>query len=92
MKKTYEKPKVVIQDMSVNCFVAGDCSNAGAAVLDYAEDSCTYFDEESYITFFSYQCADTSGLAIDIVHPNPASPFAQICYHRPLDVLSFFNS
>ena len=92
MKKTYEKPTAYIQDMSVNCFVAGECSKADAAVLNYAEDSCTYTDPESYMTFFSAQCQTEDGWGVDIVNPNDTSPYAQLCYHRPLDIFTFFNS
>ncbi len=92
MKKVYTKPVVLIQDMSVNCFVAGACSDAGAQVLNHSETSCTLYDAGSNMTFFSYQCEDDTGFGVNIVHPNPNSPFAQLCYHRPLDVSSFFNS
>lgn len=92
MKKVYQKPAALIQDMTVNCFVAGACSKAGSLVLDFSEDTCTYFDASSYMTFFSSQCEDGTGFGIDIVNPNKTSAFAQICYHRPADALSFFNS
>lgn len=92
MKKTYEKPMAYVQDMSVNSYAAGACSDAQAAVINYSESSCYYFDSSSGLTFFSYQCRDETGFGIDIVNPNPRSPYAQICYHRPLDMLSFFSS
>ena len=92
MKKSYTKPSAYIQDMSVNCFVAGACEEAGAMVLGFSEDECTYYDPASNMTFFSHQCEDTTGFGVDIINPNPASPFAQLCYHRPLDVSQFFSS
>lgn len=93
MKKDYCKPKAVVQNLAVNCFIAGACSDVkGVAVLNFSEDSCTYFDEESFMTYFSQQCESEDGLGVNIVNPNPQSPFAQLCYHRPLDVLNFFNS
>ena len=92
MKKMYEKPKAYIQDMTVNCFVAGSCSDEGALVLNFGENDCTYFDAKSNMTFFSHQCQDTTGFGVDIINPNPASPFAQLCYHRPADALTFFSS
>lgn len=92
MKKKYEKPSAFIQDMTVNCFIAGDCSSSSAGVLGYSEDTCTYVDPESYMTFFSSQCQDDSGFGVDIVNPNDQSPYAQLCYHRPLDALTFFSS
>ena len=94
MKKVYEKPSAYIQDMSVNGFVAGACGSAGSGVgvINYSETTCYYYDAQSGLTFFSYQCKDESGFGIDIVNPNSHSPYAQICYHRPLDVLNFFSS
>lgn len=92
MKKTYEKPKAYIQDMTVNCFVAGACSDAGVPTVGYDVDTCYYTDPESYMTFYSAQCEDGTGWGVDIVNPNASSPFAQLCYHRPLDSLAFFSS
>ena len=92
MKKTYEKPTAYIQDMSVNSFVAGACTSAGANVLNYGESDCTYTDPENYVTFFSSNCQTTDGWGVDIVNPNDTSPYAQLCYHRPLDIFTFFNS
>lgn len=92
-KKKYVKPMAAIQCMAVNNFVAGACSDAGAAIVHFYEDTCTYVDPSSYMIFFSQQCEkDDSGFGVDIVHPNPTSPSAQLCYHRPVDALSFFNS
>lgn len=95
MKKKYMKPSAVIQDMTVNSFAAGLCSSQNGIAIYYAEDSCTYFDEESFSTFFSDQCEDFEKygeFGVNIVSPNPQSPFAQLCYHRPLDSLAFFSS
>lgn len=94
MKKTYVKPKAFIQDMSVTNFVAGACGSAGSGVgiLNYAETTCFYYDEQTGLTFFSYQCKDETGFGLDIVNPNDNSTAAGICYHRPLDILNFFSS
>lgn len=94
MKKIYEKPRAFVQDMSVGGFVAGACGSAGndVGVLNYSENSCFYYDDQTGLTFFSYQCKDESGFGLDIVNPNKNSPAAAICYHRPLDVLNFFSS
>ena len=94
MKKTYEKPVAFVQDMTVNSFVAGACASAGGnvGVINYTEDTCYYYDSQSGMTFFSAQCEDETGFGVNIVRPNPQSQFAQICYHRPLDVLNFFSS
>lgn len=92
MKKKYIKPSALIQDMTVNSFAAGLCSDSGAAVLHYGEDSCEYVDPQGGITFFSSNCEKGDMYSYDIVNPNPQSPFAQLCYHRPLDALAFFSS
>ena len=94
MKKPYTEPRAFIKDMSINGFIAGACGSAGSGVgvINHTETSCYYYDAESGLTFFSYQCKNESGFGIDIVNPNPKSPYAQICYHRPLDVLNFFSS
>ncbi|MCQ2479301.1 MAG: hypothetical protein MJ120_01575 [Clostridia bacterium] len=92
MKKEYKKPVVVIQDLSVNNFVAGACAQAGGTIVNSTESSCTYTDPSSYMTFFSSQCDDGTEWSVNIVNPNPASPFAQLCYHRPMDSMSFFSS
>ncbi len=92
MKKDYCKPKAVIQDMSVNCFVAGACADPeGVAVLNYGEHDCVYVDA-NYTIYFAEQCEDDSGFGVNILLPNNQSEYAQLCYHRPLDVLNFFNS
>lgn len=91
-KKKYIKPVAVVQCMAVNNFVAGACSDAGAAVVQFSENSCTYCDPNNFMTYFSAQCEDDTGFGVNIVNPNPSSPFSQLCYHRPVDVLSFFNS
>lgn len=94
MKKRYEKPEAIVQDMRVNSFAAGACASAGegVGVINHSEDTCYYYDAESNMTFFSAQCRDDTGFGVDVVNPNPQSPFAQICYHRPLDMLNFFSS
>lgn len=93
MKKEYSKPIAVIQNMTVNSFVAGACMDAGAFVINFNEDSCTFIDDESGMMFFSAQCDTDDGFGVNIVNPNPESPYAQLCYHRPLDsAFSFFNS
>lgn len=94
MKKAYEKPRAYIQDMSVNGFVAGACGSAGTGVgvVNYSENTCYFYDYTSGLTFFSAQCQDDTGFGVDIVNPNPSSPYAQICYHRPLDAMNFFSS
>ena len=93
MKKEYSKPLAIIQNMTVNSFVAGACMDAGAAVIDFGEEDCYYESANGWV-FFSYQCeSEEFGMyGLNIVHPNDESPFAQLCYHRPLDALSFFNS
>ena len=95
MKKKYIKPSAVIQDMTVNSFAAGLCTSQNGTAVYYAEDTCTYYDEESMSTFFSDQCEDFEKygeFGVNIVKPNEQSVFAQLCYHRPLDALSFFSS
>ena len=92
MKKDYQKPMALIQELSVGGTATGACSSAGAGVLNFAESTCYYVDDESGMVFFSKQCDDGTGFGVNIVNPNPRSPFAQLCYHRPLDVLSFFSS
>lgn len=95
MKKKYIKPSAMIQDMTVNSFVAGLCSSQNGIAVYYAENSCTYYDEENFMTYFSDNCSDFDKYGewgVNIVNPNPQSPFAQLCYHRPLDSLSFFSS
>ena len=92
MKKKYIKPCALIQNLAVNNFVAGACLDAGGTVVNSTEDTCFYTDPTSYMTFFSAQCADGSMWGVDIVNPNPQSPWAQLCYHRPMDALSFFSS
>lgn len=92
MKKEYIKPISVIQDLSINNFVAGACADANGTIVNSTENDCTYTDPTSYMTFFSYQCADGTEWSVDIVHPNPTSAFAQLCYHRPMDSLMFFSS
>lgn len=92
MKKTYSKPRVYIQDMRINSFVAGACSDMGVPTVNYDIDTCYYTDPESHMTFYSAQCEDETGWGVDIVNPNKSSPYAQLCYHRPLDVLNFFSS
>lgn len=92
MKKDYIKPVALIQDMTVNSFSAGMCSSAGGIVVGFTEDTCTYTDDESMMTFFSHNCATGDEWSVDIVNPNSTSPFAQLCYHRPLDSLAFFSS
>lgn len=92
MKKAYEKPMALVQDLTLNNFVAGACSSSGATPINFSEDTCTYTDESSMFTFFSSQCDKGDGFSGNIVNPNPQSPFAQICYHRPLDEFTFFSS
>lgn len=92
MKKDYQKPAALIQDMTVNSFVAGACTDAGGTLVTLTEDTCSYTDEGSSMTFFSGNCEDGSEWGVNIVNPNSQSPFAQLCYHRPLDALSFFSS
>ena len=91
--KKYTKPIALVQDMTINAFAAGACSNApNAIVLNSSETSCYYQDPDSFVIFFSMQCDTNDGFGIDVVNPNPNSPYAQLCYHRPLDALNFFNS
>lgn len=93
MKKQYIKPEALVQDLTVNNFVAGACSDANGTVVDSTEDTCFYTGPaSSYMTFFSSQCADGSQFGVNIVNPNPSSGFAQLCYHRPMDALAFFSS
>lgn len=92
MKKKYEKPVIHIEDMTVNCFMCGSCSTSGGISLNYNEDTCTFTDPESYMTFFSDNCDTGDGWGANIVNPNPHSPYAQVCYHRPLDTVNFFSS
>ena len=92
MKKMYEKPRAYIQDMTLNCYVAGACTDANAIVLNYGEDSCSYTDPESYVTLFGPQCQDETGWGLNILDPNISSEYATLCYHRPLDMLNFFAS
>lgn len=92
MKKQYIKPEALVQDLTVNNFVAGACADANGTIVDSAEDTCLYTDPTSYMTFFSTQCADGSAWGVNIVNPSPNSPYAQLCYHRPMDALSFFSS
>lgn len=95
MKKEYIKPSAIIQDMTVNSFAAGLCSSQSGIAVYYAEDSCIYEDEESGSIFFSTQCEDFDKygeFGVNIVNPNQQSPFAHLCYHRPLDELAFFSS
>ncbi|MCQ2480064.1 MAG: hypothetical protein MJ120_05430 [Clostridia bacterium] len=94
MKKTYEKPQALIQNMAINGFVAGACSAAGnnVAVINYSETSCRYSDSQTGLVFFSSQCKDSDEDGVDIVNPNKSSPAADLCYHRPLDTLNFFSS
>lgn len=92
MKKSYERPMALVQNLAVNNFVAGACSGAGGTVVNLSESTCTYTDESSMFTFFASQCDKGDGFSGNIVDPNPQSPFAQICYHRPLDEFSFFSS
>ncbi len=92
MKKEYCKPKAFVQNLTVNCFTAGGCSNAGALVVNFTEDKCYYTGDDG-ITYFSRQCESGDGWGVDIVNPNPYSDYAQLCYHRPLDAdIMFFNS
>lgn len=91
MKKEYKKPSILIQDMTVNSFAAGLCSSQDGIAVYYAEGNCKFTDEESGMTFFSDNCTGDEW-SVNIVNPNPQSPFAQLCYHRPLDALNFFAS
>lgn len=92
MKKAYSKPVSVIQNLSLNGFVAGACSDAGGTIVDSTENDCFYVDPTSYMTFFSAQCDDGTEWSVNIVNPSPGSIFAELCYHRPMDELSFFSS
>lgn len=92
MKKEYIKPVSIIQDLTINNFVAGACADAGGTIIDSTESTCTYTDPTSYMTFFSSQCDDGTEWSVNIVNPNPTSPYAQLCYHRPMDSILFFNS
>ena len=92
MKKEYIKPASVIQDLTINNFVAGACADAGGTIVDSTENDCFYTDPSSFMTFFSSQCDDGSEWSVNIVNPNPTSPYAQLCYHRPMDSLFFFSS
>lgn len=92
MKKIYQKPTAFLQNLQVNSFCAGACSGAGGSVVASTEDTCSYSDSETGFTFFSTNCADGSEWGLNIVSPNAQSPAATICYHRPLNETSFFNS
>ncbi len=89
MKKEYKKPSVFIQDMVVNSFAAGLCKDNGKSLVYYTENTCTVTDEESGSTFFGDNCTGDE-FSFNVVHPNPQSPFAQLCYHRPEEATSFF--
>lgn len=91
MKKEYIKPSAVIQDMTVNSFAAGLCKDSNLTPIYYAENTCTVVDEESGMTFFGENCTGDEW-SVNIVNPNPQSPFAQLCYHRPLESSPFFSS
>lgn len=91
MKKEYKKPSVMIQDMTVNSFAAGLCKDNNLTPIYYAENTCTVVDEESGMTFFGDNCTGDEW-SVNIVNPNPQSPFAQLCYHRPLESSPFFSS
>ena len=92
VKKEYVKPQAVIQDMSVNSFMAGLCSSMGGTAINYSEDTCSITDPDSFMTYFSDNCETDDGWGVDIVNPNVHSPYAQLCYHRPMDALTFFSS
>lgn len=87
MKKKYEKPMAVIQDMTVNCFVAGACG--GGIMVQHSETTCVY-DTGAGVKFFSFNCISEGGF--DIVDPNTYSMFAGLCYHNPGDTSNFFSS
>lgn len=92
MKKKYIKPSALIQDMTVNSFAAGLCRDNGGIAVLYAENTCEYYDDEDGMTYFGDNCTGDEW-HINIVTPNSQSPFAQLCYHRPLEADNpFFSS
>ena len=91
MKRAYSKPVAVVENMLVSNFVATACSSDLS--VNFYESTCSIYDPDTGFTYFSANCeaADPVG-GLNIVNPNPQSPAAVICYHRPYDSAAFFGS
>ena len=84
MKKTYVKPRIVIETFGLSTSIAGDCEtktntpNSGKCAYTYEDE---FFGE---INLFIE--------GVDACKIKEQDGYNGICYHVPLDTTTLFNS
>lgn len=73
MKKTYEKPVLIIESFQLDATVAASCSSQGYIPISYGENSCSFEGQ-----FFNYD-----NCQMDVTGPE-GDGNDTICYHGPI--------
>lgn len=82
MKKTYQKPVLMVESFQLDAAIAATCSSQGYIPINYSEDTCT---------FDGGQFFNGNNCQVDLTGPG-GDGNDTTCYHGPLLAGSTFIS